>query len=684
MTTQNLTFDPPLKHWHLEAQKDLLLLTIDRQNASANSLNAEVLRELATVITHLEQVSRLYHGLILRSGKDSGFIAGADIATIRDTKSPEQLRSLVKEVHDYFARFEALPLPKVALIDGFCLGGGLELALCCDYRVITKAAKLGVPEVKLGLHPGFAGTARLTRLMSPLHALPLMLQGFNLRGQRALKQGLADKLVNTRNELFAAGVKLLEQGRAEIGSWQQTLLNCAPARALLAKKITATVAKKVRKEHYPAPYAIIDLWREHGGDFKAMADAEIDSFVALRQTPQSDALIRLYFLQERLKGFGKNEATDITHVHVIGGGTMGGDIAAWSAMQGMYTTLSDLSQEQLEAAAKRAYKLFDKKLRDQDANREAKMRLRLDKEGWGLSKADLIIEAIVEKLDVKQAVFNHVLQVARHDAVIATNTSSLRLEDIAAGLHAPERLIGIHFFNPVAKMPLVEIVRQDANSDAVLDRAAKYVTRVSRLPLPVKSSPGFLVNRVLVPYLFEALQCYQDGIDKALIDRAAQDFGMPMGPIELADTVGLDVCQAIAEAMSAFIDRPDSSVLRNMIEAGHLGRKSGKGFYDYVDGKAQKGEVNADAATLREVQQRLIMSYLNACAWCLREGVVADVDLVDAGCVFGTGFAPFRGGPMNYAATLGYDQIEEELKRLESKYGARFTPDAWWHTQNQS
>ncbi|MBV7434689.1 enoyl-CoA hydratase/isomerase family protein [Cardiobacteriaceae bacterium TAE3-ERU3] len=680
MTNQNLTFESALKHWHLAEQNGLLVLTIDRDDASANSLNAEVLREFATVIDKLKLIAGQYRGLLLQSGKDSGFIAGADISTIQETKSADKLKALVKEVHDYFSRFEALPLPKVALIDGFCLGGGLELALCCDYRVITKSAKLGVPEVKLGLHPGFAGTARLTRLLPPTQAMPMMLQGFNLRGSKAVKQGLADKLVNSKEDLFVAGEKLVEKGRREPGNWQSKLMSFGPVRSIIAKKIEDTVSKKARKDHYPAPYAIIDLWREHGGNFKAMADAEIDSFVKLRQTPQSDALIRLYFLQERLKGFGKNDADPVKHVHVIGGGTMGGDIAAWSAMQGIYTTLSDLSQEQLDKAGARANKLFDKKLRDQDANREAKMRLRLDKDGWGLDKADLIIEAIVEKIDVKQKVFTDVLQKAKPDAIIATNTSSLRLEDIAQGLDAPERLLGIHFFNPVAKMPLVEVVHQEANSQETLDRAAKYVAKISRLPLPVKSSPGFLVNRVLVPYLFEALKCYQDGIDKAAIDKAAEDFGMPMGPIELADTVGLDVCRAIAETMHEFIDSPDNSELDKLVEAGNLGRKSGKGFYSYADGKPQKGEVNADEMTIKEVQQRLIMSYLNACAWCLRKEVVDDVDLVDAGCVFGTGFAPFRGGPMNYAQSLGYDEVVKELERLSAQYGERFTPDPWWQT----
>lgn len=680
MTDQNLLFDPALKHWHLGEKNGLLVLSIDRDDASANSLNAEVLREFATVIDKLKLIVGQYRGLLLQSGKDNGFIAGADISTIQETKSADKLKALVKEVHDYFARFEALPLPKVALIDGFCLGGGLELALCCDYRVITKSAKLGVPEVKLGLHPGFAGTARLTRLLPPTQAMPMMLQGFNLRGSKAVKQGLADKLVNSKEDLFAAGEKLVEKGRREPGNWQSRLMSFGPLRSIIAKKIEDTVSKKVRKDHYPAPYAIIDLWREHGGHFKAMADAEIDSFVKLRQTPQSDALIRLYFLQERLKGYGKNDADPIKHVHVIGGGTMGGDIAAWSAMQGIYTTLSDLSQEQLDKAGVRANKLFDKKLRDQDANREAKMRLRLDKDGWGLDKADLIIEAIVEKIDVKQKVFSDILQKAKPDAIIATNTSSLRLEDIAQGLDAPERLLGIHFFNPVAKMPLVEVVYQEVNSRETLDRAAKYVSKISRLPLPVKSSPGFLVNRVLVPYLFEALKCYQDGIDKAVIDKAAEDFGMPMGPIELADTVGLDVCRAIAETMREFIGSPDNSELNKLVEAGNLGRKSGKGFYNYADGKPQKGEVHADDATIGEVQQRLIMSYLNACAWCLRQGVVDDVDLVDAGCVFGTGFAPFRGGPMNYAQKLGYDQVVAELERLADKYGERFNPDPWWQT----
>lgn len=676
--TQAIELSQPLTHWRLQAVDGIVELVIDCAASQTNTLDEAVLRELALIVDYLQAHSGQYRGLLLSSGKANGFIAGADINTIAASKDAQQLLASITEVHGYFRRFAALPLPKVALIDGFCLGGGLELALCCDYRVITKTAKLGLPEVKLGLHPGFGGTVRLPRLLSPLHALPMMLQGYNLRGAKAVKQGLADALVATPEQLREAGMVWLGKGQRKGGNWQSKLLSMTPIRGLIANKIEQTVAKKVPKAHYPAPFAIVDLWREYGHDPEAMERAEAESFAKLRQTPQSDALLRLYFLQERLKGFGKQQAAPVKHVHVIGAGVMGGDIAAWSAMQGFYTTLGDLSQAALDKAAKRAYQLFDKRLRDPDANREAKMRLRLDKAGWGLDKADLIIEAIVEKLEIKQSVFQEVLDKAKPEAIIATNTSSLKLEDIAQGLSQPERLLGLHFFNPVAKMPLVELVTQAANPQPLLDRAAAFVAAISRLPLPVRSSPGFLVNRVLLPYLVEALKCYEEGIDKSVIDRAAEDFGMPMGPIELADSVGLDVCLHIAQTMKDFIAFDSHGTIGDLVAAGEFGRKTGKGFYVYDKGRAQKDAVSTDAAQLSVISERLVMAYLNACAWCLRHEVVTDIDLLDAGCVFGSGFAPFRGGPMAYAQQLGYEQVVSTLEALSAKHGERFAPDAWW------
>lgn len=666
-----------LTHWQIEENGGTVSLIIDKADSAANTLGEAVISEFAQIVDALSSADGIT-GLILQSGKAGGFIAGADISEIQNAKDSSALAANIRQVKTLFDRFEALPFTKVCLIDGYCLGGGLELALCCDYRLITERSVLGLPEVKLGLMPGFSGTARLTLLIAnPFKSLPLLLQGASLRGQKAISLGAADRCVKTAAELLPLAQSYLQKPRVSPSG--SVIFRAAFLRSLAANLIRKRLAAKAKPEHYPAPFAILELWQKHGGSYRAMSEAETEAFVRLRATPQSENLIRLYFLQERLKSFGKNDAPAIQHLHVIGAGVMGSGIAAWSALNGIYTSLGDLSSKALDKALADAQKMFRKKRRG-DAADEAALRLRPDNTGWGLDKADLIIEAAVEKLEAKQAIFQNAAAAAKPSALLATNTSSLKLEDIASALAQPNRLIGIHFFNPVAQMPLVEIVRQADTPQSDLDRAAKYVTQINRLPLPVKSSPGFLVNRILVPYLFEALLIYREGIDAASIDKAAEDFGMPMGPIELADNVGLDVCAHILASMGDVlkVDSLEIPELTDRINANKLGRKSGEGFYTFQNGKAQKESAKLDSAALSPIAERLIMAYLNACAWCLREGIVADADLLDAGCVFGTGFAPFRGGPLHYAKTLGIPYIQDTLKRLQAAYGERFAPDAYW------
>lgn len=677
----SITF-PDTQHWQLTDTNGVVVLTIDKQSASANTLDREVIQEFGQIIDTLASHAREIKALWLQSGKKGGFITGADIEEIQKAHDNSELVRDITHVKTLFNRFEALPFIKIALIDGYCLGGGLELALTCDYRLITERSALGLPEVKLGLHPGFAGIARLTRLISnPFKSLPLILQGNTVRGQKAVELGLADACVKTEIQLVTLVKDYVNKPRVSrhFPAW----IKLHAVRQCLVKQIEKRLVAKITPEQYPAPFAVLSLWAEYGGDFSALSDAETDSFVKLRATSQAENLIRLYFLQERLKGFGKNEAKPIKHLHVIGAGVMGGDIAAWAALNGIYTSLGDISEATLNKAIERGHKLFAKKRRG-DAVEQAKLRLRPDITGWGVDKAEVIIEAAVEKLKAKQAIFQKLEQQAKADALLATNTSSLKIESIATTLSNPQRLIGLHFFNPVAKMPLVEIVKQTDTSQQDIDKAAKFVTQIGRLPLPVKSSPGFLVNRILVPYLFEALLIYREGVDAASIDKAAETFGMPMGPIELADNVGLDVCAHILATMGDVLQGESVTVpeLQTRIEAGKLGRKTGEGFYTFTQGKAQKEVAKRSEAEQAKIAERLMMSYLNACAWCLRHHIVEDADLLDAGCVFGTGFAPFRGGPMQYAKTLGKETVIKNLKELERQYGARFAPDSYWENAN--
>jgi 3-hydroxyacyl-CoA dehydrogenase/enoyl-CoA hydratase/3-hydroxybutyryl-CoA epimerase len=432
----------------------------------------------------------------------------------------------------------------------------------------------------------------------------------------------------------------------------------------------------VRKEHYPAPYAMIDLWEREGGFDERAYLKEADSVEQLVTKSDTSAnLIRAFLLRERMKGFAKGSEFQAHHVHVIGAGVMGGDIAIWCALRGLRVTLQDQSYAKIAPAMGRAYSFFKKKLRKPRLIQAAMDRLIPDPEGHGMARADVIIEAIFENLGAKQNIIKQIEASARPDAIIATNTSSIPLDEISEVMDHPERLVGIHFFNPVTKMELVEVVSSTKTIKEVTHDACAFVNQIGRLPLPVRSSPGFLVNRVLMPYLMECVQLLNEGYRAELIDDAALKFGMMMGPVELVDTVGMDVCLAVAENLTSHFGGTVPDKLRRMVQEGKLGRKSGEGFYSYKNGKPVKKKTTTDTTGQTEIEHRLILRMVNEAAACLREGVVADSDLLDAGMIFGTGFAPFRGGPMHYAQHFGHGQLNELFSRLETQYGERFKAD---------
>lgn len=667
------------ENWKLEQDKDnILWLYIDRKNSSVNTLNAAVITEFEEIVTELEKDKNL-KGVILASAKSSGFIAGADIEQFTKFKDEQEAYDLVRRVQIIFERWESLKIPTVAMIEGFCLGGGTELALSCRYRVAEDGPKtrIGLPEVMLGIHPGWGGTVRLPRLIGAPAAMDLILTGRTLSARAAAKLGVVDDAVPKRELKRAAIFFILKQPKPHQPTLLQRLTNAAFIRPLIAKQIYKTLRRKINRDHYPASYAVVDNWVKDGVYGEQAYIDEAKSIAHYFLHPTSKNLVRVFFLQDRLKGLAKGTDFSPKHVHVIGAGTMGGDIAAWCALQGLHVTLQDREAKYIAPAIKRAYALYKEKLKVPREIQAAMDRLIPDPEGLGVSKADIIIEAIFENLEAKQKLFKELEQNTKPDAILATNTSSIPLDEINQVLKDPGRLVGIHFFNPVAKMKLVEVVQGAKTDPEVMKKAISFVRRIDRLPLPVKSSPGFLVNRVLMPYLMESMQLLEEGVPPEVIDRAAKKFGMPMGPVELADTVGLDVCLSVAKNLSQHFGGTVPARLEEMVKRGELGRKSGKGFYVYKNGKAIKSDSKMSHET-PDIADRLIMRMLNEAQACLREGVVADADLLDAGMVYGTGFAPFRGGPMNYAKNHGYDAIYQKLEQLEQKYGERFKPDAGW------
>jgi 3-hydroxyacyl-CoA dehydrogenase/enoyl-CoA hydratase/3-hydroxybutyryl-CoA epimerase len=665
------------EHWFLEQDQDnILWLTFDRKDSSTNSLNEATVRELDDILNGLANTTA--KALIIRSAKKSGFIVGADISQFKSLHSAEEATALIRQGQAVFNKLEALPIPTIAMISGFCLGGGLELALACQYRLAEDSpkTKLGLPEVKLGIHPGWGGTVRLPALIGPLKAMDIILTGRNLSAKTAKKIGVIDEALPKR--VLEQAVRNYADRKVRKKpdfSWNQ-LTQFMPVRIALGKIFKHQLNQKISEKHYPAPYQVVDNWVKYDSKRPAAMDQEALSIGKLLVSETSRNLVRVFFLQDALKNLAKTSDFRPKKVHVIGAGVMGGDIAAWCALRGMQVTLQDQAPKLIGNAIKRAAELANKILKEKHLVQDLLDRLSPDPQGYGIAQADVIIEAITEKVTAKQGLFTMLETKAKPDAILATNTSTIPLEEIGSVLQDPNRLVGIHFFNPVAKMPLVEVVHGTSTTKMVVDRAMTFVKAIDRLPLPVKSSPGFLVNRILLPYMLEAVTLLEEGLSGPLIDKAAVDFGMPMGPIELADTVGLDICLAALQELSGIIGAKVPTKLQDYVTRGELGRKTGKGFYSYKNGKVSKEKVTSSVP--EDVTNRLILRLLNEAVACLREGIVENGDLIDAGCIFGFGFPPFRGGPIQYIHSEGKNKVVDLLKAFQGRYGDRFAPDQGW------
>jgi 3-hydroxyacyl-CoA dehydrogenase / enoyl-CoA hydratase / 3-hydroxybutyryl-CoA epimerase len=662
--------------WKAERDSDSVLwLTLDKPGTSTNVLSSSVLLELNALLEPL--AGNPPRAVIVISGKTSGFIAGADIKEFTGINNEEDGYRLIYAGQEVLSRLEALPCPTVAAIQGFALGGGLELALACRYRVAAadERLSLGLPEVQLGIHPGFGGTVRSVRLIGVRPAMEMMLTGKPLRADKALRLGLVDKLVPAEQLRAAAKELALAAPTPRQAPFSERVLGWPVVRSFVKGALISQVAGKVRRDHYPAPYAIIDLWARGGDSY----EAEARSIAHLFTTPTARNLIRVFLLQDRLKSLGGKGGPAVQNVHVVGAGVMGGDIAAWAAIRGLSVTLQDRGMEFIEPALKRARELFDKRLKDPAKNAAARERLRADVAGDGVPGADVVIEAIFENLEAKRELYARLEPRMKPEAILATNTSSLMLEPLMQQLQRPERLVGLHFFNPVAQMPLIEIVHSARTDPAVMQGATGFAKRLDKLPVPCRSAPGFVVNRVLMPYLHEAMFAAQEGVPLTVIDKAATDFGMPMGPIELADVVGLDVASHVGEIIAAELERPapDLTRLKELVTAKKLGRKSGEGFYVWRDGKPLKPPAPG-ATTPPDLVDRLILVLVNECVACLRERIVEEADLIDAAVLFGTGFPPFRGGPLTYARTRGLTDVVARLGDLATRHGARFNADPGW------
>ena len=629
-----------LKNWRLENdEQGIITAILDKAGENANTLSKEIMDELAILLDEFDKTQP--KAVIFRSGKSAGFIAGADINEFTKLDSKEKGIEIISRGWNLFNRLADVKYPTLALVRGHCLGGGLELALACKYLLVVDepSTKMGLPEVMLGIFPGWGGMKRLPERIGAPQALDMMLSGKTIDAKKAKKLGLADDCVPPRvMEMAAKQLVLSGDHHKKLGLVSQVL--SGPLKTVTAKKAREELVKKARPEHYPAPYAILDIWEKHDGN--ALADPNLIDNIINSKTARN--LVRVFFLQERLKKFGSQSDFKASHVHVVGAGIMGGDIAAWCALRGLKVTLQDTSVDRIAPAIGRAKKLFDRRIKDPLLARDAFDRLVPDVAGDGVKDADVVIEAIFENLDAKHSLLSSLEKKMKASAILATNTSSLKLEDLAIVLKNPARLVGIHFFNPVAQMPLVEVINAEISDEKTVKKALSFVKQIDKLPLPVKSAPGFLVNAVLTPYMLEAMRAVDEGISPETVDEAMLAFGMPIGPIELVDTVGLDIAMAAGSQIADADEAP--KCLLEKIEKGNLGKKTGSGFYNWVDGKAQKGKAGEIPAGLAE---RLIAPLLQRTQKLVDEGIVGDADLADAGVIFGTGFAPFTGGPLNYS-----------------------------------
>ena len=684
------------KNWLIDKDdKHIITLTLDKPETTTNVLSQSVLSELQLILDDIKHSQS--RALIFKSAKKNSFIAGADVTEFSKFSNNSDpygaALGAIQQGQLVMNSIESLAFPSFALINGFCLGGGMELALACDYRIALdhEKTKFGLPEIKLGIHPGFGGTVRTIQLMGIFKAMKLMLSGRIISALAAKKMGLIDEVVAQRHfdksvlQWLNNGHLLKHIAKKQTCPGYYSLLETDVIRPFVAYILEKNVKRRVIKKHYPAPYALIKLWKQYGGSYEYLMKKEAESVASLINSEVAQNLIRVFHLQNQLKELSKADANKkiplLEHIHIIGAGVMGGDIAIWCAYKGFTVTVHDRRNEVLAQLIHRADTFLKRKVKNPRLMQNIMDRLIPDINNHGLKKADLIIEAIIEDVKAKQQVFKEAEKMASPQCIFASNTSSIPLDEISIVLKEPSRLVGLHFFNPVAKMPLVEVVSSQQTTEHARQTALIFSGMIGKLPLPVTSTPGFLVNRILMPYLLEAIVLYSEGFPAAYIDKAATDFGMPMGPIELADKVGLDICLSVANILIQ--SQHDSSsripkILNEMVKDGHTGLKARRGFYRYKNNKLIKTAVNYHGLSLSQISNRLMFRLFNEAVACLDEKVVASADHLDAGIIFGTGFAPFLGGPMHYIKHTGFKEMDHRLIDLSKDYGKRFTPTIGW------
>ena len=699
--TPSLTAVPPPlssavaeKTIRMTAREDgICVVTFDQPGSAANIFDLRTLDELAQELEFIERQTEL-KGVIFASAKHSIFIAGADLNAMLKVASSADARILIERGQAVMNRIAALKIPTVAAVHGAAVGGGYELCLACDYRLASPdyATKIGLPEIKIGLLPGWGGSTRLPRLIGLPKALDIILGGKTVPAKHALKLGMIDEIAPAEC-LIAAAMRKIKSGKPDRSNhW---LTNNHLVASVIAPQVRKRLLQKTRG-HYPALLKALEVvTRGISGSVEASLALEREGIIKLMQTDVCRNLINVFFLQERARkktmpdAAAVAEPTRVAHTAIIGAGVMGAGIAQWISSRQLPVVLRDINTEQVARGMASIAKLYRDGVKHHTFTaheaRAGMERVHPAPAEVSLRHVDIVFEAAVENLELKKKIFQRLDELVSPDTVLATNTSALPISEMAASTRHPERVVGLHFFNPVHRMQLVEVIAARQTSPEVIQRALKFAQQIGKLPVVVKDSPGFLVNRILMPYLIEAGNLFEAGAKIEDLDDVMLDFGMPMGPLRLLDEVGLDVSLHVAATLAAhFGERmniPDC--LRKMTGAGLLGRKNGKGFYLHEKSKEAKPNPQisvyvqnqrAIAITREELQERMVFLMVNEAVRCLEEQIVTDPADVDFAMIMGTGFAPFRGGPLRYTDTVGAARLVGAMNHLVASGTAHFEP----------